>query len=506
MAKLENLRILAKTVDKNKVKNIHIIGNSNSSNSVSDYFYEALLANKFQRDDEYKEFLYPNQVKNKAYYKLKDRLQERLINTLFFIDTNNQDYSPISKAYYNCHKKLAAIKILLGKTARKPAINLAHKVIQKSIEFTFTDITLELAKILRLHYGVSAGDEKKFDYYNNLVHINISVYQAELKAEEYYAHICSFYVKSTLINTRILPIIEKYITELNELNNKYSSYRLYIHHKSLLMIYFEMQKNKWNELLDLCNDIINYYTLNSKFASSNLVSITLLRKVECLFFLRRFKEGEEIAIQGLNLGVKESLNWFFIADIYFILLLHSKQFNKAKDIFISVNKNNHINNKFHHERKKIQEAFIHYLLRIGKIKEQPGDKKLKPFRLGKFLNEMPVYSKDKRGSNITILILQILFLLEDKKYNTIIDRAESLKSYTHRYLKEDETYRSNCFIKMLLCLPETGFQKDKTLKKAKKYIDLLHAVPLEKARQSPEVEVMPYEVLWEFALDSLDRQ
>ncbi len=128
------------------------------------------------------------------------------------------------------------------------------------------------------------------------------------------------------------------------------------------------------------------------------------------------------------------------------------------------------------------------------------------FRIKKFLNEVPTYSKDKRGNNITILILHILLLLQQRKYGEIIDRVESLKTYSHRYLRQDDTFRSNCFIKMLLQLPAASFHKKGVIRKAKKYWEKLQSVPLKKANQSVELEIIPYETLWEFVLNSLDNK
>ena len=130
----------------------------------------------------------------------------------------------------------------------------------------------------------------------------------------------------------------------------------------------------------------------------------------------------------------------------------------------------------------------------------------KKIRVNKFLNEVPIYSKDKRGTNITILILHILFLLQQGKYGVIIDRMESLKTYAHRYLRKDDTYRSNCFIKMLMQLPAADFHKQGVIRKAQKYWEKLQAVPLEVANQSAEIEIVPYEMLWEFVLESLDNR
>nr|MBX2875750.1 hypothetical protein [Saprospiraceae bacterium] len=86
------------------------------------------------------------------------------------------------------------------------------------------------------------------------------------------------------------------------------------------------------------------------------------------------------------------------------------------------------------------------------------------------------------------------------------DKMESLQAYTHRYLREDDTYRSNCFIKMLLCLPAASFHKKAVLRKADKYWKKLQSKPIEQANQSAELEIVPYEMLWEFVLEGLDEK
>ena len=67
-------------------------------------------------------------------------------------------------------------------------------------------------------------------------------------------------------------------------------------------------------------------------------------------------------------------------------------------------------------------------------------------------------------------------------------------------------FLTNCFIKMLLQLPPAHFNKTAAIRKAKKYSDKLKEVPLESAKQSNELEIVPYEMLWEFVLESLDNK
>ena len=65
------------------------------------------------------------------------------------------------------------------------------------------------------------------------------------------------------------------------------------------------------------------------------------------------------------------------------------------------------------EQWAIYQAYLEFLLPSG-----PDN----GFRLARFLNNVPSFSKDKRGMNINILILQVLFLLRQGKRGEIIDR------------------------------------------------------------------------------------
>lgn len=126
--------------------------------------------------------------------------------------------------------------------------------------------------------------------------------------------------------------------------------------------------------------------------------------------------------------------------------------------------------------------------------------------MARFVNEMPLYSKDKRGMNIPILIFQILSLIYYKRYDDAIDRMEAIEKYCSRYLRRDDTFRSNCFIKMLLVIPAQGFHKSAVLRHAEKYHKMLLSMPIDMANQSHDVEIIPYEDLWEMVLESLQNK
>ncbi len=84
-------------------------------------------------------------------------------------------------------------------------------------------------------------------------------------------------------------------------------------------------------------------------------------------------------------------------------------------------------------------------------------------------------------------------------------RIESIEKYCSRYLRQGDTFRSNCFIKMLLQIPKSKFQTNSLIRKTEQLVELLKSVPLEYARQTSEIEIIPYEDLWELVLDTTSK-
>ncbi|MEO1413482.1 MAG: hypothetical protein AAFW73_26625, partial [Bacteroidota bacterium] len=114
-----------------------------------------------------------------------------------------------------------------------------------------------------------------------------------------------------------------------------------------------------------------------------------------------------------------------------------------------------------------------------------------PFRIGKFLNEVPLYSQDKQGLNITIIVIQVLFLIKRRKYGALIDKWEALRKYSSRYLKKDHTFRSACFLRMILMLPTHNFHPVAIERHTKGLVKKLREYP------ESDIEIVPYERLWE---------
>jgi tetratricopeptide (TPR) repeat protein len=221
--------------------------------------------------------------------------------------------------------------------------------------------------------------------------------------------------------------------------------------------------------------------------------------------MRKYEEGEKVARRSQQLLEAGSFNWFKNLEYLFLLAMHTGKYQNAYEIFHEA-----IGHKsFDFLPENITEiwnlyrAYLHLLIDLEKVQAEPMDKQFTSFRINRFLNNMPLYSKDKRGMNIAILIVQILFYIQKGKYDTAIDRMEAIEKYCSRYLFKADTMRSYFFIKLLLVIPQASFHRKAVMRYATTHLKKLTAISSEVSHQYHKIEIIPYETLWELTLSSL---
>ena len=504
---MELLKELASVVSKNKAKQINIIGQESAEESNVQKLYEGIIAESFKNEEEAAACFFPDSGHQKSNFnKLKRSLHKRLLNSLFFIDVNQPGFNNLQKAYYTCQKDYAALKILKGRSAHKTALPLAEKILRNALRYEFTDLTVNVLRELRPLYVSMQANQRKLNYCNSLLRQSIDVLQAELQAEEYYHDLAVNFVKSKATKAELGKIARKYAKELEPMVVKFRSHRLLLLAYSVFSLQYEVV-NDYKNTLKVCEEAIQLFEKKKGLVPKTNVLQFLRKAASCYIQLGNYDKGEKVLNRCLREDEEEGkTNWYVTNEYYLILLFHSQQYQKAFAVFLDSFWHPGFKNlpPAFQERWKMYEAFIHYFLATGAI--EPGlkeESKLGKFKLQKFLNDVPEFSKDKQGGNITILILQILFLLKASKYEDAISRLEALNAYSHRHLRKNDTFRSNCFIHMLLQVPGSYFNKKAAGRKTKKYVDKLREMPLSEAKQSGELEPVPYEHLWEFVLASL---
>lgn len=502
---MDYLKELISIVDKNKTKHIEIIGTDKFKERKLYQLYDGILSGEFESDLQACKNIYGTKQLEKGYRNLKSRLEKKAINTLFFIDFDSNIFSESQKAYYSCYKNLTAVKLLLAREARKTAVKLAEKTLKKVLHFEFYDIAIPLLKDLRLYYGSLIGDQKKLIKYNSILKKVLEDLVYEEQAVEMYIFLTSQFIKSKTISPSHIKMAIEYSNKLETYLDKTQYWRFHFYAHLIIIYRYKIENNHLKAIEASDRALIH---LNQFPHTSNTIIFTFVfNKLTSNIQLQQYANAENNALTCMELVQNGSNNWFLTSQFYLLLLFHSKRYQAAYDLYnqvTTIKKKKKAKSEFGRDFWNLIEAFIHYFIRIEKIK-LPQGKRRPRFDYDDFMKKgkSSVFVKDKRGMNVTILILQVLFLLNEKEENKVIDRMEPLISYTSKYLRQNENFRSNCFIKMLSKISDANFNRIALERRTKDLYGKLKSTPLEVASQPIETEIVPFEVLWEMVLDAL---
>jgi len=330
---MDNLKDLVHIVSKQRVKKIEIIGNPGNKNSKMNELYEAIHAGVVKTDEEAAKLIYDTNADDINFKKLKYRLQNRLINTIFFIDTSKPSFKEYGRAYYSTHKAQLAIGILLGFNARKPAIDLAQRTLRVAMKYEFSEIALELCKRLRRHYGTMEGNIKKFNEYNALTKRYAKLVQAELLADEYCQTLTLSFAKSKAqVSDELKELAIQFEKELLNYTDKMHSFNLNLYAYIVYALRYELCRDFENMLL-VCGKAIDY--MESRPFKNSKSFHFLYRKLICHIQLQQFDQGEKTAEKCLTMNSSRyegTYNWFISLELYMILSFHAKDYQKTIEL------------------------------------------------------------------------------------------------------------------------------------------------------------------------------
>lgn len=501
--KIEMLRELVYIVNKYKTRQIDVIGNTSEKDSRYQQLYLWLLdENNRNEADLLHHFGYQN-PSDAAYKKFLQHFQKRLLNTLFFIDVRNPAFSDLQRAYYSNYTSWAQIKILLGRTAHHSAIYLAHNLLEQALKFDMVDLVADIARALKAHYVNFEGSRRKYEYFKEMQWKYEENRRAEMLAEDYYKELIVEYVNSKATKKHLSEKAETCYQALHPLLQQYQSYFLQFYGYMILVTKW-MSRNDYPATIAVCEEAIRYFE-NKPYHAKTPISTFLNQQLTSYIQLRQYTEAEKINLRSLELSDEGTTNWFKCLDLNVSFLLHATRFDEAYAVFqqASRHKRFHVLKESDLEIWKIYEAYLYYLIVQNKVASAPALNRSDTFRINRFLNTVPVFSKDKQGMNIPILIVQILLLISRRDYNAVLNRIEAIEKYCSRYLRQEGTRRSHYFIKMLLELPKAGFQRQMVKRNTTKQLQQLRNLPINLANQAHELEVLPYETLWEYLMEDL---
>jgi hypothetical protein len=503
---MDSLSELIRLVTKKRIKKVELFDES-SRNKSSNYFklFEGIHSGQYRSDQDAARDIYDCDPSEKKYLILKTRLKQKLLNTLFFLDFEDESIPEYQNALYECNKQLYCAKVLLMSGSKRIAIPTLEKTLRRAQETQLTDIELECAKILRGHFSTT-NQYKEFLIFKGIAEQAEQKLHAENLSDKYYQELIAIYAKSKANRAKVKKLAEKYYKVLQEDFKRYDSIKLSMNYFRIRTMFHQFSDD-YQAAVEATNQTEEYVRRTLKFQPPSRLEELAIQKMNFYLHLKDFPSGEAHAKSAANVFEEGNANWFTFQEYYFLLCMHSEQYMRAAEVFHSVvdRPNFRLLPDGKKERWRVFQAYIHYIYKTQKIREiRPVIQNAKThFRLNEFLLEKPVFAKEKRGLNTAILSVQVLFLLEKMEIEPLNACVTALEEYCRRYPKKDGNFRSECFISLLVNMRNENYRFYQTRKASEKFYEEMKSMMMEYHGGNRALEVLPYEFMWNRVLEKL---
>jgi hypothetical protein len=501
-ARMKNLLEIAKIVTRKRVNKIEIFDANTMRNKKSKFnqFYDALLKNKLKNDRDAASYLYKSTPTDAKYRQLKSRFKKRLLNTLFFLDINTPNAPNYERAYFSCHKDWVLIKILMANNADHTAESMARQMLTTALKFKFSDIIINAARILR-SYAAKADDQKQFEQYNDLIQEYKEIVNAEIRSEELYQQVLMAYQQSSRDLPDYLQDVQNYANLLMSLSDIYDSPIISYHVYMVWIMQFELNHD-YESLLELCEQASKNLLNNPKFQREEQQIQFFIKQMSAYLHLRNYRQGKDSAEQCLRILTDRNQNWFIFMEYYLLLVFHTENYIQAAAILKRTKGESSFKKLDHSTREKwfLFEAYLNYIIEVPQ-KNNPvlRTQRSRSFKVQQFINLPATFPRAYRNYNILLLILQTLFLIDKKSHVLANEKLDQLKTLTSKRQKTEQYFRARQFVKLLQQLSKADFQSSE-VRNTDKYYERLIQTPFFYRGLVSELEIIPYEMLWQMVL------
>jgi hypothetical protein len=456
-----------------------------------------LLLSTDLNDDEIYNNAFDSSILSPATYTRKKNQLLNILSNVLVGNAQIYDKNKLRKDRYQVHMGFHCMSVLKDLNYVSSAIWYARNNIKQAQRLDMTVIVLDTSRYLYRHYSRIELNPKSAKKYSQIMKEYQSLLEAEMAIEALYNEVVN---KQTDINAlrRSLNtvIIPPYRSKYGSLS------QFYIRHHGLLRTYRSEIQGKPEEILKEAH--FYYSELEKKrFDHKVLKGMFLMRKIEAHLQLKQYVEAQQ-TIDLLFTKIDSSVpNWFDAMDFLIRLTLATQNYDAAYKHVTRL-----LNNKSYSalpntkkDLYQIYAVYINFLVRTGHVQNaSPWGKR----RTTSYFRATTVFDRDTRGVRVAIIIAELVYNILDLEYDSIESKINSLKVYCSRYLKKNnENYRSNCFIRMLLEIPKANFNPIASRRKAAAYHHRLLNHPLEISRQPREVEIIPFEQLWHIIIHYL---
>ena len=398
------------------------------------------------------------------------------------------EFTKTQKVYIQGWSLVARAKVLAMQGRRGEIADEIRRFLREAKKYEFNKLSAELCGFLQYYYYFIRGDKYRGKKYGDLRKKYDELSHIENQVENIYSEI-TYLINNTRNASK--PLKEKLQSICDELVPLLDYDSVKVH----LSVYALLNANAyWNEdylgVIKNSTKIINYLEGRGIERTTNFYKDLTIS----LIITGNYKQGKKAINKAIMKIHKGSLSWSIYVYYRVVLEIYQANYQTAYSIFREAEKKKQIN-KAMIEQWKIVKGYFKFLINTNLIEGNSH------FKISKFLNEVPVFSNDKEGNCINILILKII-LNVGVNNDKVIDSVDSILRYIERHLKKHT--RPKYFLKLLIQIPLGRFNRISIDKRGEKYLRLLRRKNTKGF--NPDLEIIPYEILWPLVLSQLKKR
>jgi hypothetical protein len=496
VTEMDTLVDLINVVNKKRLSKIDVLDKTFlNSKSENLYYklYNGIESGKIKTDEAAAQLVYGTHKSDPRYKMLKSRLKDKALKSILLFDVDDLFNNERGRLYYDCltHNQMIEILIQLSGTT-KLVFELVKEGYKNALKHNFYDILKNYSFYMISYYSFK-GDKKSLVEEEQKYLAYIDLAHKEQFAKYMYMKIAVDFNRPIPITNELLAAIKNDLNRFLEIRKEINNPEIDFYYFYLAFLFYE-NNNELYQILAICDEAEALMKSNPAIVTNTRRMVILLYKMKALLNNREFKSGLQLLNNEDTIVIPEtSMNWYILKETEFKLYLQDKMIPEAYNVYDQV-----INNKsFKRQVAELTEKWkiYHAYLVFYDSFLNKGDYK---FSLPKFLNDVPVNSKDKSGYNFAIRVIEILFNAARKDYNLIFSKMDALRVYRTRYLNDNTYKRNHLFLSILLKAEKSGFSN-------KEMANAIWPEIAELRKQNNYIiadwEIIPYETLWDIFVE-----
>ncbi|MES2731678.1 MAG: hypothetical protein V4714_08015 [Bacteroidota bacterium] len=496
LATFEELNTLISLVATHGQQPLPLLGKWEQRPGKETTLFENMRAGRYSNDEQAAGDLYEGSPPDKRYAMLKARLWQKLLNHLFFLDFTDKGQS-ICYCQQECLNMLHYSKMLRLKGEFGLAEKQAVKAVGMAKQGEYSALVVQGLEMLQFLYAQNHQPKNYQLVMEELTHYR-QLSQWEIEANDLYLNTRLLYNKSIKKRRDSLKELPTIVMQLEVLWKKASSIAIFERYNKLKTWYLEMI-NDFEAVLEHTKEVESLM----KEGKLNLLiydhTFNVYIHLYACLRMKRYEEGMQFAETHLDVFERTSHNWFGFMEIYLLMAIHAQQYPLANQLFQQVDKNRLFCKlmEFAKEKWTLYRAYIAWVEPMSQLREN--------LDYASLIQSIPQMTKDKLGFNVATLVLQFLHDLRTGDLDLLHCRMENLKQYTKRYLSDRHAQRSRLFFRLLALVVTHQLEVEVCRKKGTRLLAQLRATP-SPGDAFAEIEIIPYEHLWERVLSTLEQK